>query len=400
MRTLAVIALLSAAPVLFAQSLAGPWQATVTVNGLEIPFRVEFQGDGATIKGSLFNGDERFISTSGSFVNGALTLQWDYIASQLQATLDGNALSGTFLRPKGVAYPFHATRAAKASPSAKAPDIGGVWILEGVHSEKGEGAWRFIVKQDGANVSAAILRIDGDTGTLTGSYQDGKFVLSHFSGMRPALVEVTPAPGGTLKVVLNHRQELTALRPAEAQAKGLAQPDDPARHTGVKDASEPFRFSFPDLNGNTVSDTDGRFKGKVVLVNITGSWCPNCHDEAPFLAEMYKKYRAEGLEIVALSFEEADQLKDPVRLRAFIKRYGIEYTVLLGGETDSAKEKLAQAKNWDAWPTTFFIGRDGRVRAVHTGFPSKASGDLYIKATEDFSAQVEKLLAENALTLP
>jgi len=187
--------------------------------------------------------------------------------------------------------------------------------------------------------------------------------------------------------------------PAEARAKGLAEPTDPAHHPSGKNDAEPFHFNFPDLAGKMVADNDPRFRGKVVLINITGSWCPNCHDEAPFLAELYKKYRAQGLEIVALSFEEPDQLKDPTRLRAFIKRYGIEYTVLLGGETDSAKEKLTQAQNWDAWPTTFFVARDGRVRSVHAGFPSKASGELYTKAKEEFTAQVEKMLAENSLSL-
>jgi thiol-disulfide isomerase/thioredoxin len=91
----------------------------------------------------------------------------------------------------------------------------------------------------------------------------------------------------------------------------------------------------------------------VVLINITGSWCPNCHDEAPFLAELDRKYRAQGLEIVALSFEEAEQLPNPRRLRAFIKKYGLDYTVLLAGETGEAKDKLTQAVNWNAWPTTF-----------------------------------------------
>jgi thiol-disulfide isomerase/thioredoxin len=137
-----------------------------------------------------------------------------------------------------------------------------------------------------------------------------------------------------------------------------------------------------------------------VLINITGSWCPNCHDEAPFLAELYKKYRAQGLEIVGLDFEEADQLKDPVRLRAFLKRYGIEYTVLLGGETSQAKDKLSSASNWDAWPTTFFVARDGHVRNVHAGFPSKASGELYTQGKEEFTAQIERLLSENTLSNP
>jgi thiol-disulfide isomerase/thioredoxin len=188
------------------------------------------------------------------------------------------------------------------------------------------------------------------------------------------------------------------VRSAEARAKGLPEPTDPSRHTSVKDPTQPFPFSFPDLNGQLVTNTDARFRGKVVLVNITGSWCPNCHDEAPFLAALYKKYRGQGLEIVGLSFEEADQLKDPTRLRAFVKKYGIEYSVLLCGEPAEADAKLTQAVNWNAWPTTFFLGRDGLVRSVHAGFPSSASGELHREAEEEFTATVERLLAQSPRT--
>jgi len=62
------------------------------------------------------------------------------------------------------------------------------------------------------------------------------------------------------------------------------------------------------------------------------SWCPNCHDEAPFLEELYQKYHGLGLEVVALDFEPAEQIKSLSRARAFIKRYGIEYTYLIAGE--------------------------------------------------------------------
>jgi thiol-disulfide isomerase/thioredoxin len=394
-----IIAILSTAPVLMAESLAGLWQGTVTVSGVEVPFKMELQADGSNAKGSFFNGEERFTSTSGQFANEALVLNWDYFAAKLEAKFANGTLEGTYSRARSQPLPFHAHRfAAPKAARGKVPSIDGLWVLEDVKSSKGESAWNFIVKQKGADVSAAILRVDGDTGTLSGSYQDGKFVLSHFSGVRPALLEITPAADGTLKLVLNGHESMNAIRPAEAQAKGLPEPTDPAKHTGMKDSSGPFHFSFPDLTGKVVSDNDPRFRGKVVLVNITGSWCPNCHDEAPFLSETYKKYRAQGLEIVALSFEEADQLKDPTRLRAFIRKYGIQYTVLLGGTTDEAKDKLAQTQNWDAWPTTFFIGRDGRVRGAHAGFPSKASGEMYTRAKAEFTEKVEHLLAENALS--
>ena len=238
--------------------------------------------------------------------------------------------------------------------------------------------------------------MDGDTGALTGRYRDGKFALSHFSGARPSLLEVTPGAGGTLDILQNGKNKFTAVRWEEARAKGLPTPDDPAKHTTVRDAAAIFQFRYPDLNGHIVANTDSRFKGKVVLVDISGSWCPNCHDETPFLMDLYRKYRSRGLEIVALSFEEGEQLKDPANLRAFIKKYGVEYSVLLAGDPAEAKDKLAQAVNFDAFPTTFFIGRDGRVRGVHSGFPSSASGDLFRQAKAEFAAQVERLLHENA----
>ena len=399
MRTIfAIGAIVALAPAGIAQSIAGMWQATVTVNGIEIPFKIELRGDGAGASGTLFNAEQKFSSSSGRFENGALLLNWDYYASKLEAILKDGRLDGSYTRiGRSDVYPFHAVRFTPAPVfTGSVPSIDGAWEIA-VASPKHEAAWQFIVRQSGPEVSATILRVDGDTGTLSGAWRDGKFVLSHFSGARPSLLEVTPAQDGSLQLVLNGKS-MTAMRPAEARAKGLPAPDDPLEHTRVKDASEPFHFRFPDLAGRLVSETDAKFRGKVVLVNITGSWCPNCHDEAPFLAELYRKYRSQGLEIVALSFEEAEQLSNPTRLRAFIKKYGIEYTVLLGGDPGEARDKLTQAVNWDAWPTTFFLGRDGRVRSVHTGFPSSASGDLYTQAKREFAESVERLLAENTRT--
>jgi thiol-disulfide isomerase/thioredoxin len=292
---------------------------------------------------------------------------------------------------------FRATRyVAPARPAGEVPAIAGVWKVSGLDAakNKGEQAWRLIVRQSGSEVAGAVLRIDGDTGTLTGTFKDGTFVLSHFSGARPSLFELTPAKDGSLDVVFNTKTKLTAVRVSDARAKAEPEPIDPQQHTRMKDPAERFRFSFNDLNGKTVSEADPRLQGKVVLVSITGSWCPNCRDEAPFLASLYKKYRKQGLEIVALSFEEADQLANPTRLRGFIKEYGIDYTVLLAGDPDQLTEKVPQADNLNSFPTSFLLGRDGKVRAVHAGFPSPASGTFYTEAQRDLAAQVERLLAE------
>jgi thiol-disulfide isomerase/thioredoxin len=398
--TLLFVAPLVTSPAARAQSIAGMWDATINFNDTEIPFKMGISGDGANVKGWFFNGDDKEISNSGKLENGALELDFDSYLAKLNATVKDGVIEGEYGPILKKMYRVKATRATgkPAAPGGSAPSVSGQWDLEGVASSKGEKTWRMILRQSGAEISGAILRVDGDTGTLTGSFKEGKFVLSHFSGSRPALLILKPASDGTIDVSLSGLHgfsEMKAVRPAEARAKGLPEPTDADLHTTVKDPRAPFAFSFPDLNGNVISNTDPRFRGKVVLINITGSWCPNCHDEAPFLAAMYNKYHDQGLEIVALSFEEADQLKNPTRLKAFIKEYGIKYTVLLGGETDSAKAKLTQAVNWDAWPTTFFVGRDGLVRGAHAGFPSPGSGELYKQEKDEFVAKVEKLLAEN-----
>ena len=201
-------------------------------------------------------------------------------------------------------------------------------------------------------------------------------------------------PDGSLDVVQNGSVKLTAVRAEVAHQKGLPAPDDPMQHTTLRDPKTPLHFSFPDLAGHIVTDTDPRFKGKVIIVSVGGSWCPNCHDEAPLLEDLYRRFRSQGLEIVDLSFEEADQLKDPTRLRAFRKEYKLDYPVLLVGEPAQEAEKLPQAVNLDTFPATFFVGRDGLVKAIHAGFAGKATGALHDKLVEEINATLAKLLAE------
>jgi len=395
-RQLVPLSLLTLATAFAAQSITGLWDATVNINDLEIPFRFEISAASASkATGSFFNGDERVTSTTGRFTSNTLSLEFAHYAAKLNATIENGQLTGTYKRGVNAPYPFHATRfTAPPETATTVPDIAGLWDIE-AKSGKGESAWRLIIRQSGTETSAVIMRVDGDSGTLTGSYRDGKFILSHFSGARPSLLEIIIKPDHTLAITQNATNKYIALRSSEARAKGLPEPADPSRWTSVKDPSEPLHFSAKDLNGNVVTEADPRFRGKVVLVSVTGSWCPNCHDEAPFLAELYGKYKKQGFEIVALSFEEADQLKDLTRLRAFIKQYGIDYTVLVAGQPDDAKTVLSQAVNLNTFPASFFLGRDGLVRGSHAGYAGKATGEAHEHLKAELTATVERLLAEN-----
>jgi thiol-disulfide isomerase/thioredoxin len=387
-----------------AQNLSGRWDGTARVSDeLIVPVHLEFSSTGDHVTGALVDGDQRTVATDGCWERGSLTLRFAQYAVTLQAAVNSGTLKGIYRKDNGAfSYPLELNvNVANDAPPGKVPQIDGVWTIP-TDSPKGEHAWRLVVHQTGPNVSATILRVDGDTGTLAGSYKDGRFLLSHFQDVRPAVLQITPVADGSLALSLfgPHVGEkpgvtavsLTAWRPSEA--KDIPRPDDFSQHTSVRDAGEPFRFSSPDLNGKLVSNVDPQFRGKVVLVNITGSWCPNCHDEAPYLAALYNKYHAQGLEIVSLDFEEPEQQHTLERLHSFIKKYGISYTYLLAGNPGEVHDKVPQAVNLNAWPTTFFVGRDGRVQAVETGFPSAGSAEFNSQVKATYVTNIERLLAK------
>lgn len=376
----------------------GRWMGTVDVDGVQVPFPLEIAGAGPSLQASFFDGDLRVTSTSGHVEGDTVVLAFDQYGTTLKAALNAGRLQGFYDRgTRGPGYPFQAVRdvpeVAEASGAPTAPDIAGEWTIP-QQTKKGEQAVRFIARQNGAEVSAAILRVDGDTGALVGRFRDGTFVLSHFSGARPLLLEVTPAADGSLQLVQNKQTTLIAFRATDPRSAAIPEPVDPEIHTRPKDPAAVFTFGFPDLDGRLVSNTDDRFRDKVLAISMTGSWCPNCHDEAPFLSELYRSYRAQGLEVIAFAFEEEAQLKNPVRLKAFIKKFGIEYPVLLAGIPDQLNEKVPQAENLNAFPTTIFVGRDGRIRGIHAGFASKAAGAFHEKGKVAVTALVERLLAE------
>ena len=114
----------------------------------------------------------------------------------------------------------------------------------------------------------------------------------------------------------------------------LPEPANYLTHTSVRDPNEVFTYSFRDVHGKLVSNEDPKFKGKVVLAIVTGTWCPNCHDEAKYLVQLYQRYHSKGVEIVALDFEETDQEASLTRVNSFIKQYKIPYTYLIAGTPD------------------------------------------------------------------
>jgi len=384
------------------QSIAGRWDATLATKTGVVPFRLDISGNGATLKGTLFNGWDPFETTTGAkFENGTLILNIDHYLTKITATLKDGQLDGKVVsqsRADAATYGFHATRYVAAVEPTDAPSVSGSWEIPlDKPNAKGEKTQRLIVEQKGAEVSASILRVDGDTGALNGTYKDGKWILSHWDGSRPGVMVLSLAKDGTLEIKQEGGRagsKLIAYRTEVARAKGFAEPEDYTTHTTMRDPNEVFVYKFPDVNGKILSNEDPQFKDKVVLAIVTGTWCPNCHDEAQYLVQLYAKYHAQGLEIVALDFEEPEQQDDLARVHAFIKQYQVPYTYLIAGAPAEMWEKVPQAVNLNTWPATLFVGRDGKVKHIHTGFASPASGVFNDELKREFTSTIEQLLKE------
>ena len=371
----------------------GKWDATIAAGADPVPFRMEVTGSPAKV--CFFEDEQPVCSTSARIENGKLTAQWDFYKAELRLEFKDNTLAGVYHsfrsnRDSAVTARKHQTNPAPSSPPAR---LAGEW--EARVADRPESAtWQLLLRQTGSELKGTILRVDGDNGTMVGRIDGKHFQISHFSGDRPVSLAGDLKPDGSLDLMLG-RTKLTALRPAEARARKLPPPLDPAAHAHAKNPDEPFRFRFPDLNGRVYSEAD--FRGKPLIVTITGSWCPNCRDEAPVLAELYDRYHARGLEIAAFCFEDAADGPEHNQLRAFMRKFGMKYPALLAGDPatkDILKTAVPQIENLSAYPSSIYIGRDGRVRMVHTGFPGPGSGEELARVKQEIRELVERMLAE------
>jgi thiol-disulfide isomerase/thioredoxin len=390
----------------------GVWRGTIRNNsGEEVAFTLEVKREGDEIVGALVNGDDRTVSTSGSFKGDTLKLRYDFYDAELTAVIVGDELGGAFtrqwrkqtlarkLRAERVIGSGDAARAASnqsTSPNSSS-DISGEWVMR-VGEEPKVSFWRAAIKQQGSGAKGTIIPVSGDWGEMTGAFENNQLTLNRFDGINCRVFKAMLTPKGALEGFVDFglfdpKRKVVAERLTTENKSSVASLPDPASYTRMKNPAEPFRFSFPDPDGKTISSTDERFKNKVVIVTITGSWCPNCYDEAPVLQEFYDRYRDRGLEVVALSFEyTGDAARDTRQVRAFAKRLGVKYPILYAGGIEDAEKKLSQLDNFGAYPTAIYIGRDGKVKHIHAGFEGKATGESFTRLKAEMEALIKDLL--------
>jgi thiol-disulfide isomerase/thioredoxin len=394
-------------------SPAGEWRAVLESPGGELPFRLRIEErEAGSLIAVAVNGDEVVPIETARATGDRVVLRFDHYDSEIAATLsgDGREMRGTWVRQAGRERPamnFRAVRgpAPRFRSDEGAPAMGAAGKAAGAAAQdvvftddEGESPARGEFHVDGDRLLGTFLTPTGDYRYLEGDYNDGALRLSCFDGAHAFLFHAKREADGTLAgdfwsrgaYHATWRARRAAGAPAAAAGAAPFMPD-PFALTVLKNPTGRLNFAFPDVEGRKVSSSDARFSGKVVLVDIFGSWCPNCNDQAPVLVELYRRYHDRGLEIVGLAYEMTGvPARDAVFVKKHADRYGITYPLLLAGTSDKAEASLTlpDLSGVLAFPTLIFVGRDGAVAAIHTGFEGPGTGRHF----EDLKTRYVKLI--------
>lgn len=399
-------AFLVVVPGLLAAQAAPPtglWHATLEpASGLEVHFGLKVDSKGGKLSGALVNGAAESRFTAVSWADGTLTLELAHYDARMAARLEGGALRGTFSRavPSGtIEVPFRATRNAPAVPAVPrgAPSVAGDW---GVVMGEGEKASRRLAtfRQEGGRANGTLLGSTGDFGPMHGTWDGKTLALTVFDGVFVYRLDGALGADGTLSGTFRSRTGTptpwTATR-LDAAAAAAWLPGG-ASIVRAKDPEARVRFSYPAEGGKLVSLDDPEFRDRPVVISISGSWCPNCHDEAPVLEEVYRRYRSRGLAVVSLSYEYTEDAQRSFRqIARFRERHGLTYPILFAGTTKSAASSspIDLLDGWKGYPTTLFLDRGHRIVKAHSGFDGPSTGARFEAQKKELEEAVKGILA-------
>jgi thiol-disulfide isomerase/thioredoxin len=381
----------------------GIYRATVELPGEKlVPFGLDVAQEEEGKVLYVVNGEERIRLDELKLAPGSFEARFPGFETVLQARVSGDDLSGEITLPhangKTIKLPFKAKLGESwrffAEPLPSNADFAGRWSVTFTDESQRRVAGVAQFEQSFERVSGTVQLPDADQRYLAGEAHDEELKLSRFDGAAAVLYEgKLDAKGewvGTMWTDRGGARRFVAKRDADATI------DTVSLATRLRNPAEPFRFAFRDLDGTTVASDDPRFKDKVLLVTLAGSWCPNSHDEAALLVALDRKYRDQGLRVVSLMFEQHADFDKAVRaVQRFRAATGIRYPTLIAGEADKAKASAAlpQLEAVVAYPTAILIDRTGLVRKIHTGFAGPATGVHHEVLARDFELGIEELLA-------
>lgn len=385
----------------------GTWRMVLDLAGsagggrTALPVLFDVSNDSLGMKLVIHNAEESIIVRDIDHKGDSLRIRMPLFDSEFVGVLHGDsAFSGDWynhLKGSGYSIPFSARASNEkrfVTGSGRSWDPSGeweTWFSPG-SGDTYPALGLFHALPNG--VSATFCTETGDYRYLEGVATGDSLFLSSFDGSHAFLFSAQ-LDGDTLRGRYwsgNHWQEpFVAWRNADFELR------DPDSLTTLKEGYEMVDFRFPDLDGNMVSPKDDRFKDKVLMVQVMGSWCPNCVDETVLLNEMFQEYNGQGLDVLALAFERYEKPEKAVSaLKAFKKNLDVKYDILYAGESkkELAAEKLPFLSRIMSYPTCIFIDRSGKVRRIRTGFYGPSTGAHYENYVRNLRSFLETLLDE------
>jgi len=378
----------------------GVWRAELQVTDTEVlPFNFEVTSPDAL---KIFNAEEVILLTDINYLSDTIVLKAPVFEGYIEAVVKNGRLSGNFIKESlDRVVPFSAeygieTRFDLTTENPTA-DVNGQWeTVFSPESKDDTYIAKGIFKQKGSKVTGTFRTTTGDYRYLEG-VMDGKTMkLSTFDGAH-AFLFTAEVNGSTMNGTFysgNHWKE-----PFTAKRNNTYELPDADELTFLKEGYDALEFTFPNAEGTQISLSDERFVDKVVVVQIMGTWCPNCLDETKYYSEFYNNNAEKDIEFVALAFEYA---KTEDKAFNSIKRLensvGIQYPVLLAQYGTSSKvkaqEKLPMLNHVLSYPTSIFIDKKGKVRKIHTGFNGPATGEKFVEFKKEFVGFIDELLEE------
>ena len=381
----------------------GAWRATIDIQGHDLPFNFELVNDtqgGYDI--FIRNASERLLLDEVRVNQDSIDIVLHIFDANIKARISGDSLNGLFIKnyEKDYKIPFRAAygqsfRFEHPEKQSNVPDFSGKYSVTFLH-EKDTTRSVGIFKQQGDSVTGTFLTTTGDYRYLQGNVVNDTLHLSTFDGNHAYLFTATKTSDHTLSGEYfsgkTWRETWTAERNENATLP------DAESLTYLKEGYDKIEFTFPDINGKPVKLSDEKYQNKVIILQLFGTWCPNCMDETKFLAPWYQQNKTRGVEIIGLAYERKDDFQYASdRVKKMISKLGVDYDFVIAGTNDKEKASLTlpMLNKVVAFPTTIFIGKDGKVKKIHTGFEGPGTGIYYDQFIQHFNETVNELLNEN-----
>ncbi|MBK7870201.1 MAG: TlpA family protein disulfide reductase [Saprospiraceae bacterium] len=378
------------------------------INSGELPFTFEVKYENDTkFYIEIINGEERIridsilIGRDKRIAKDTIVINFPVFDSYIKGIYHENIIQGEWVvNNRNVDYrvPFvarqglsHRFTKMKETP---AMDVSGRWEVAfspGTEDQE-KGIGEFV--QKGNDLGGTFMTEVGDHRFLEGTIQGDKLYLSAFDGSHAYLFEAKIQPDsslfGTWWSGKHYTTTWTARRNSEFR---LANADS---LTYLNPGYDQFTFAFKNPDGKTVTLEDPQYQSKIKIVQIMGTWCPNCRDETEFLLDYIKNNPNENLELIALAFERhKDESKALAAIRKYKEFFGIDYEILYAGSNikTEASKALPMLNRVISFPTMIIIDRQNKVRHIHTGFSGPATSE-YAVFTQKFDSFIQELLAE------